>query len=75
MTQNDAYVEYKPNEKIYFDNGFIKGTGIVCGKATTAQAVIGNSWIIQPDEKIPDYPYSHIVIFGVHMMPTFSVKE
>lgn len=71
----DIYIptesEYTQDQKVEFDNGVIKGIGKIVGIATTPQAVIGRSYIIEPDVPIKNetYPYSHFVCFEVHLKP------
>lgn len=62
---------YTQDQKVIFDNGVIKGTGKVVGVANSAQAVIGHSYIIEPDSPIKNqtYPFTHFVCFEVHMKP------
>lgn len=55
----------KQGQRVRFNIHTLSGMGVVVGKSTTEQAVIGASYIIQPDNDIMTeaYPYSHITAF------------
>lgn len=59
----------KQDDRVSFDIQVLKGTGKVVGVASSEQAIIGKSYIIEPDEPIFSdvYPYSHIVVFAIHL--------
>ena len=61
-------VEYNPYPKS--DKAIIL-TGKICGQANTGAAIIGKGYIIELDDEcrnlIPDYPYSHLVGFEIHL--------
>jgi len=61
-------VEYNPYPKS--DKDLIL-TGKICGVANTGAALIGKGYIIELDEeskqRIPDYPYSHLVAFELFL--------
>lgn len=46
-------------------------TGTICGLANTGAAIIGKGYIIELDDEsqklIPDYPYSHLMGYEVHL--------
>jgi len=57
---------------VSFDNGVVKGIGIVKGVTTTEQPVIGCTYVLkvlESDPIIPSdlYPFSHLGMFEVHM--------
>lgn len=53
--------ELKQGTKIEFDIHPLKGTGKIVGIATITMPIIGNLYIIEPDEPINSevYEYSH----------------
>jgi hypothetical protein len=55
----------KQGQRVRFNVHTLVGTGVIVGKSTTEQAVIGASYIIQPDNDITTdfYPYSHFTAF------------
>lgn len=61
-------VEYNPYPKS--DKSVIL-TGTICGLVNTGAPVIGKGYIIELDavsrNLIPDYPYSHLMGFEVHL--------
>ena len=63
--------DYKQGDRVKFlPSSTLKGTGIVCGKATTGAAGVGKSWIIQPDSPLPvSYGYSHCILFSNMIEP------
>lgn len=69
-------MNYGQDEKVSYDNGVVKGTGKVVGIATNGQAVIGKSYIIQPDVPITNetYPYTHFTIFEIHLKSLIDDK-
>lgn len=58
---------FKQNDRVKFKidvfNKSISGIGKIVGIATNDQPVIGRSYIIEPETKIKNYNYSHIVCF------------
>ena len=56
-------------DKVSFNAGGLKGTGVVCGKASMEKPVVGADYIIQPDQSISSevYPYSHISLPECHL--------
>lgn len=56
---------YKDQQIVNFDNGIIKGMGMIVGVATTPFAVIGSIYVIQVGSSEPslpteEYPFSAI---------------
>lgn len=59
---------FKPNEKVYFDNGPVKGYGYIRGIAGSELPLLGKNWIIEVAESNPPipndtYPYSFVAFF------------
>ena len=59
--------------RVEFDIQTLQGKGTVVGLAITNQLIIGNAYIIEPDESIKSevYNYSHFVAWG-HQLKTIS---
>jgi hypothetical protein len=69
-TEENWYIEeLKQGQKVEFDNGSIKGTGIICGISHENTVLLGKGYIILPDTTFENYDYSHIVIFEIHLNP------
>lgn len=69
--------KFKNNEPVIFDNGVIRGHGVVLGVATTEHAVIGSIYIVEVFEsnvELPNetYPYTVIPMTECHMQ---SIKN
>ena len=65
-------MEFAQGTIIRWDDSATSGKGVVRGVANNGVAVLGKSWIIevtQSDPPIPNktYPYTHRVVFGVHI--------
>jgi len=66
MIENNTLVEY--------DNGILKGDGVVIGLATTEMPIIGIGYIVQDvSGNVPNevYQYSSFVVHTIHL----KVKE
>lgn len=64
--------KYKANQRISYDNGVLKGEGLVLGCSTTDQAVLGKGMIIKDlSGNIPteEYPFDTMAVFEVHLKP------
>ena len=69
-TEKNWYLEeLKQGQKIEFDNGSVKGTGIICGISHESVVLLGKGYIIKPDVEIDGYEYSHITICEVYLNP------
>ena len=70
--------KFKNNEPVTFDNGVIKGHGVVLGVATTGHAVIGSIYMIEVYESLgvilpnDEYPYTVIPMTECHIQ---SIKH
>ncbi|MCK5616239.1 hypothetical protein KAR91_81000 [Candidatus Pacearchaeota archaeon] len=65
MNENE---KFKEGDKVVFDLGDgIKRNGTIRGVATTRMPVIGCSWIVELEDKIPTHPFSCIAVFEVWM--------
>lgn len=61
--------ELKQGQKVEFNNGSIKGTGVICGISSNGLPLLGKGYIILPDEKITEYNFSHISMHEVYLNP------
>jgi len=54
----------KQGQKIRFNIGTINGTGKIVGKAMNDMAIIGGTYIIEPDDSIrsDEYDYTHFIL-------------
>ena len=56
--------KFKEGDKVVFNLGDnIKRKGTVRGIANTGMPVIGLTWIVELEEKLPTYPFSCIAVF------------
>lgn len=62
-------LDLKQDDRISFDNGTVKGEGIVMGIATNGDALLGKSYIIKPDVRIANdvYDFECICMFELYM--------
>ncbi len=69
-TEENWYLEeLKQDQKVEFNTGTIKGTGKVCGISGNGVPLAGKSYIIQLDELIKDFEYSHISLPEICLNP------
>ena len=62
---------YKQGDRIYFDNGSVKGFGTICGQATNPVMLIGATYII-----LPDIPFDPTVYDFTHFsIPQLYIKN
>ena len=58
---------------VKFSIGNLHGIAQVCGKSTTAQPIIGESYILRPEPPLnaPSYPFTHFVCpeIGLELIP------
>lgn len=66
---------FKQNQKIKFNDGVNEGTGKICGIALTAQSTIGTTYIIELDNQINGYSYTHLVCAELYMQPLSSIVK
>lgn len=62
-------LDLKQDDRISFDNGTVKGEGIVMGIATTGVAILGRNIIIKPDVRIANdvYDFECICMHELYM--------
>lgn len=65
-------MDFRQNTMVKWNDGVTKGIGKVVGLATTGEAVIGKGLIVEVLESMPVlpneiYPYTHRVVFEVHV--------
>lgn len=69
-TQENWYLdELKQDQKVEFNTGVVKGTGKVCGVSGNGVPLAGRSYIVQLDEPIKDFEYSHISLSEIFLNP------
>lgn len=56
-------MDYKEGDKVDFVLPNITGTGTIKGKALQPQAAVGAAYIVEPQESLPGYDYTHILVF------------
>ena len=69
-------MKYAQGSRVEYNNGVIKGYGIVVGYALTEQMVIGSTAIIEDcSGNIPNtqYPFTHFVCAEVHLSADLRV--
>jgi len=56
--------EYKQGDRIYFDNGSVKGFGTICGQSSNPVVLLGATYIVQPDIPFDPniYDFTHFSI-------------
>lgn len=68
---------YPNGTKVKYDNGVIKGEGVVVGYSVIEQSVIGATAIVEDQSgNIPNasYPYTHFACAEIHLKPVFEAK-
>ncbi len=69
-TEENWYLEeLKQDQKVEFNTGVVKGTGMVCGISSNGVPLAGKSYIIKLDEPIKDFEYSHISLSEMFLNP------
>ena len=56
--------DLKQGTRVEFNFQSFKGKGTIVGVATIEQPIIGKCYIIEPDEKLKSYDYSHFIAWG-----------
>jgi len=71
MMQVLANYTYQSGQAVSFDNGMIKGFGVIKGISTHPQAVIGAGYIIEPNDSpySAAYPFDLISVMECHITP------
>jgi hypothetical protein len=63
----------QPYQKVSFDNGVNRGTGVIEGIAAIEMPVIGETYIVKMDDPVAAgidisiYPYPSIVVARIHL--------
>lgn len=61
--------KFEEGDKVVFDIGDgIERKGTIRGVTTTPKPIIGSTWIVELEEKIPSHPFSCIGVFESMMV-------
>ena len=55
---------YTQGTKVFFDLGYLKGSGKICGITDNGNPIIGHGYIIELSKPIESYPYTHIKVYN-----------
>lgn len=54
---------FKQNDRVEFNEHPLAGTGKICGVATMEYPILGKTYIVELDDPIDGYPYTHAALF------------
>ena len=60
-------MNYTENQRVYFDNGYFNGSGVIRGEAESDQ---GQAFIVEPDNKAICQPLTCIKVLAIHIRGT-----
>lgn len=67
-TEENWYLdELEQDQKVEFNTGVVKGTGIICGISSNGVPLAGKSYIIKLDEPILDVKFTHISLPEIYL--------
>ncbi len=66
-SENWYLEELKQGTKVMFNDSVNKGTGVICGISGNGVTIAGRSYIIQLDDKIEEFSYSHISLPEIYL--------
>ena len=74
----DSSYKFKQNHPVYFDNGVMKGGGVIVGCSTIAMPVIGKTYLVKvTDNSLPtsEYPFDTMAIAECHLSEVSRVEH